>query len=214
MEVKSNMRLHSTILFITGVILICTCTTSLTGNSSETNNGVTVVARAGVIEGCAPSYSTIYLIPGTYRPFDPKLYDSVHTDTSGKFLFEVSDGNYNMFCYGCDGLSAMVRVSVNDTIVSGDTIFETLSVPGSVQGHIPSAADGVALSYFYIEGSTFFTRVGQDGYFHLDSIPEGNYTIKQLSVVNSIKFTSDTLSYEMTSTVKVSSDSVTVLKLR
>jgi hypothetical protein len=206
------MKLQPLIALIIAVLLISTCTTSLTGNSSETSNGVTVVARAGGVEGCAPPHSRVFFIPASYKPLDPKMYDSALTDTSGKFLFEVPDGDYNLFCYGSDGLSAMMQLSVNTSDVYGDTLFKKLSVPGSIKGTIPFADEDPGLSYFFIEGSMFFTQADPDGHFYLDSIPEGIYTLKHFSV-SSIK-TNQVVSHESTSLIKVSSDSLTVIKWR
>jgi hypothetical protein len=201
------------ITFVTGILLINTCTTSVTGNSSETSNGIIVVARANYIECKVPPYSSLCLFRADYKLLDEISYDSAQTDSSGKFSFTVTGGSYNLFCYGKNGLRSLTRVSVNDTVVSGDTLKDILSMPGSIEGYVPFT--GIH-SYLYLEGSTFFTYVNSNGYFRIDSIPEGVYNVKQLSTgkVNFSTGLSDTLSYEITSSVKVVSDSLVTIKWR
>jgi hypothetical protein len=208
------MKWFEIILLIALVILNVTCTSPVAGNSSETNNGVVVVATAGNVKGKAPPYTSTYLFGEHYQPFEAINFDSVLTDSTGEFEFNARSGNYNLFLYGSTGLRSLIKISLNESSGISDTVYDTLLRPGSVEGNIPT--EQFSSSYLYLEGSAFFTTVDRNGYFRLDSLPEGSYTLRLFS--NSATKISpdsvDTLSLELTSTVKIRSDSLVRLKWR
>jgi hypothetical protein len=207
------MKLFKIILLISLVILNTSCTSPVAGNSSETNNGVVVVAGAGIVKGKAPPYTSMYLIKENYQPFEAVNFDSAFTDSTGEFRFTAVGGAYNLFLYGNTGLRLLLKIALNEKTLTYDTLYDTLSLPGSVEGL--SSSPQFRSSYLFLEGSTFFTKVDSNGYFRLDSIPEGEYTLKQLAssdIKNISPETKDTLGYELTSIIKIRSDSIVTLK--
>ena len=205
------------------VVLLLSCSTGdIAGNSSETTNGLTVVARGGSIDGTAPPFSSLYLFEEKYDPFSGKHFDSVKTDTTGVFSFQVPEAGYNLFCNAENGKRAQVHIIMNADPESGDTgkdhnifrdtIHDTLKIPGNVAGYIPAwAKKNLLMSYLYLEGTPFFAFVDSvTGYYRIEDIPEGRYIIRLYTAVP--YHIPDTLSYESAKVISVKSDSTLSLK--
>lgn len=194
------------VLFI--MMIVTACGTSLTGNSSETNNGITVVAQNGTIRGKAPSYSSVFLYSNTYNPFNGLPGDSVITGESGEFKFVIQAGNYNLFCYSNGNLGAFIRISSRTFTDTGftyvnDTIYNTLLPTGKLQGYSPYTDKNRYTSYLYIVGSPFIVPADSSGYFYLEGIPAGMYTIKRYSFTQDYLQTPEFISDEFTTTINV-----------
>ena len=194
------------VLFI--MLIVTACGTSLTGNSSETNNGITVVAQSGTISGKAPPYSSVFLYSNTYNPFNGLAGDSVITGESGEFKFVIQAGNYNLFCYSNGNLGAFIRISsrtITDTgfVDVNDTIHDTLLPTGKLQGYSPYKNTNGYTSYLYIVGSSFIDAADSSGYFLLEGIPAGMYTIKRYSFVQDYLQTTEIVKDEFTTTIKI-----------
>jgi len=209
------MSRPSAIASVMAAVLFWSCGSgNIAGNSSETTNGLTIVARAGIIEGTAPSFSSLYLFDDFYDPLSGMPFDSIKTDTTGAFSFQVSGVRYNLFCYGVNGLRSRVHLTMNAESLENDTIRDTLREPGSIKGYTPPGTDMYPhKAYLYLEGTPFITVADSlSGYFRIDEIPEGQYTLKLVEEINIdqsvVPYGLDTLSQESTKYINVKRNSV------
>jgi hypothetical protein len=216
MAMKNNTLRFSVYaaLFIMQLFTACGVN-PLSGNSSETTNGVTVIAKTGGIEGVAPPYASLYLIEDTYDPLSGEPFDSVKTDTTGIFRFTSVNGGFNLLCRQSDSLQAYIHLHIGGA--TNDTLRETLFPPGSMEGYVPRDGDSL-FSYLFLEGTPFFTIADQSsGYFRIDNIPRGRYTARLYSLKSTeivITPITDTLSSETATMIDIVSDSVVTLPWR
>ena len=202
------------ILFVTGCGI-----GPVGGNSSETTNGLTAAVTTDAVEGTAPPFSTLYLIGDAYDPFSGKPFDSVATDSTGFYRFTVAQGGYNLFCRNTDTLQVRLHVLIGGTAIGvNDTLRDTLTLPGSMEGYAPLFEDTSVTSYLYLEGTPFFTIADdRSGYFRIDHIPQGRYTVKTYSVKSSqmsMTESVDTLSSESSTVIGIAADSVVTFPWR
>ena len=202
-------------------VLVWSCGTgNIAGNSSETTNGLTVIARSGTIEGTAPPFSSLHLFVDYYSPFSGIPLDSVITDSTGIFSFRAPETRYNLFCHDENGMRSYVRLTMNAVSPINDTIRDTLKTSGSLEGYAFTGTDShLKSSYLYLEGSPYFTVADSvSGYFRIDDIPEGRYTVrlfKKITVDEAIApYEHDTVSQESPKVIDVKSDSVLTVEWR
>jgi hypothetical protein len=219
MNIKNNTFRLSVYAALCILLLFTACGINpLSGNSSETTNELTVMAKKDGIEGLAPPYASLYLIKDTYDPLSGEPFDSITTDTAGIFRFTTENGGYNLFCRQSDSLQAYVHLQIGGTLPNNDTLRETLFPPGSMEGYAPRDDDSLVTSYLFLEGTPFFTIADRSsGYFRIDNIPRGRYTARQYSLKSAeiiITPITDTLSSESSTIIDIVSDSVVTLPWR
>jgi hypothetical protein len=204
------------VCIVAAFFLIISCTVSLTGNSSETNNGIIIVASNGIIEGKAPPNSSVYLYRTNFDPIVEINCDSIQTDLSGDFHFRVQNGNYHLFCYGNNRYASYTTVSTGSIYGGSDTLYDTLRKTGNLQGNLSNGQNNKLEKSVYLEGSPYYAIPDSNGYFELRNIAEGQYTIKMFSYnkkdMDPIAVT-DTISREISTVVNVVSDTTTTVGL-
>ncbi len=152
------------------------------GNSSETTNGVSVSASAGVIQGRTLPGASVGIYELAYNPFkDSGFSQDTLADDSGAFRFGgLADGSYNLVVIAKDSLRAeCIRgIPVLDDS-SYDSAVDTLGEPGSVEGTVKSE-DGtpVARAAGFIRGTPFRAMTGSGASLVLPLVPAGNYVIE------------------------------------
>lgn len=200
---------RTALLFLFLTSLIITCNISLTGNTSETTNGITVIASKGKIEGTAPPYSSLSLYRSNYEPFLVQSYDSAETDSTGTFSFLVQNDVYNLFCTATNGDKSLINI-LSDRNSSGDTINETLIKPGILQGYSRNKQYG---SYIFLKGSPFYAITDTSGFFKISGIPKGQYSLQIIIYKYAPQpVHSDTVSQLNTSTVIIESGDTTTIE--
>jgi hypothetical protein len=159
------------------------CTDNVAGNSSETNNGVTIIASNNTIEVNGSTIFKAYLFTANYNPINRTTgyCDSTLADSTGTFSFHVGTGHYNVLCIGKDG-----NQSFADILVSGnnqtDTIYDTLLSTGDCSGKSTIYASTQAAQYYVvIPGSPYKSEIDGSGNFMLSNVAPGQYALSLFS---------------------------------
>ena len=179
------MTRQSLKLFLAIAVCIgCTCGTMQLsgGNSSETNNGITIAVVNQAITGMTHPGARMGLYKTDFVPYlDTNPVPSAVADDSGYFTFgQLSAGSYNLLAY--DAIKAE-GLFVSSIPVTADSSFQ-LNYPSYVRlGFLQGTAttpDGNPLlwGYVFIPGSPFYVNTGDKGNFLLGEIPEGEYILQ------------------------------------
>jgi hypothetical protein len=152
------------------------------GNSSETNNGITIAVVNQAITGMTHPGARMGLYKTDFVPYlDTNPVPSAVADDSGYFTFgQLSAGSYNLLAY--DAIKAE-GLFVSSIPVTADSSFQ-LNYPSYVRlGFLQGTAttpDGNPLlwGYVFIPGSPFYVNTGDKGNFLLGEIPEGEYILQ------------------------------------
>jgi hypothetical protein len=168
----------------TAVSLACNCGTEQLagGNSSETNNGVTISAVNQSISGTTVPNAHVSIYDQNYKPYlTPSGFcDSTVANDSGRFSFFPSqEGHYSLIVSDVpEGRTALIAgIPVFTDSEFADT-FAILKRPGFIAGTAVDTAGNVyPLSYVYIDGSPFYTVTKNNGDFLLGPLPVGTYSI-------------------------------------
>ncbi len=163
-------------------LLRCSVGPIAAGNSSETTNGVSVSASAGVIQGRTIPAASVGIYEFTYNPFtDSGFSHDTLADDSGAFRFgDLAHGSYNLIVIAQDSLRAeCVRgIPVFDDS-SYDSTVDILGEPGSVEGTVTSQNGlPVTRAVGFIRGTSFRAMTGPGGSLLLPLVPAGNYVIE------------------------------------
>jgi hypothetical protein len=181
------------------------------GNSSETNNGITIIAMRGTIEGKAPANSKIFIYKNDYNPVLNKpdnSTDSTITNSGGFFSFRVNTGNYTVLCKDTIGLLSFSAISIDTQSLKNDTLIDTLKIPGIFQGSTTEHKSTDSLhSYGYIKGSPFMSQIDKSGECTITELPEGEYHLSfiKLNISFGPVTILDTIENKAIKTIKISS---------
>ena len=170
------------------------CSTSIAGGSSSTDNGK--VLGSMVLEGGQPATHTqVMLIPGDYNPYvnTTNLYHTV-TDDEGSYTFShISVGTYNVLAVHS---TLRTRAIISGVLVDDDTTVvqpDTLKQPGTLKIFLPDYSNPIH-GYVYLQGTTVYRELNDSSTFViLDSVPYGvinsvNYATKDSSTQAVIRY--------------------------
>ncbi len=173
------VRISVTVSFAIAVALFLHCSIGPVagGNSSETTNGVTVVASAGSLSGETVPGAFVGLYARDYVAYlNLGFSDTMVAAANGEFAFGgLEPGYYNLLVMTADSQSAGLVAGVP---VSTDSSFETgidsLTAPGSIRGTV---AGGKSWAVAFIRGTPFTDLAKADGSFEMRGVPEGTYMV-------------------------------------
>jgi hypothetical protein len=177
-------------LKIKGIIavLLFQCILQCSGGGDEVITGITPASAVGYLycyDGKAADRADIKAVPVDNLPNSfPTNYPS-HTDSKGRFEFSIPSGDYNIYCTQ-DSLRALLRVKIQGTISLPN---DTLKLPGRIDGVVRLAGGEdcrtVLIMIRGYDANLISVPIDTSGAFTLDSLAEGNYQVRFLSIYRS-----------------------------
>ncbi|MBD3344147.1 MAG: hypothetical protein GF401_03690 [Chitinivibrionales bacterium] len=207
-------RCHLWIALLLCTMLLSCSVSELAGNSSDTQNGVTVIACNGSLEGSAPSGTQLELYPVTHNPVTDSaasITGRIAAASNDSFRFEsISDGNYNLLCTKPAGENMLFLKSITIAPGTVDTLHGTLEPPGDILGMEGQTASSDSVTWHVlIMGSPFQAAVSREGNFNLAGLPAGTHRLDLLGVS---MVTENTTSLDINLDIRVVPDSSVVLQ--
>jgi hypothetical protein len=180
-----KLYLFAVLLLSLGSIFLM-CSSSIAGNSSETQNGK-VVASAHLNSICVKTEpgALVAIFDSSYNPLDTnvnarKWSDSLITGFNGSARFtSLPRGNYHIIVWD----SSSTRGAFLGPLWSGaDGDFKerwaSLRRLGRAVGTLELDSNGAGNLGVYLVGTPFISAVDSDGRFKLDRLPQGKYLLK------------------------------------
>jgi hypothetical protein len=177
----------SIVLFLF-LFITCAPDTQVTGNSSETINGIRIASGNRAITGKTRAFATVDIYSKDYWPhiaIDSQRHSdfiyvkSLHTGKNGSFSFiDLRSGSYNVivsdsskseFCY----ISKLDVLSDTTIHYVSDSLFKS----GSIQGTISKDTIFNKTAIIFIPGTPYYVETNKDGSFMIENIPKGTFSL-------------------------------------
>jgi hypothetical protein len=163
-------------------------TASTGGSGSETQNALIVISDHGRLHGVSGPQDVAGAYGGSYVPYKDSGFDTtVSSSNDGGFDFGVLDtGVYNVLVQGADGARGAFFSSIRvGPRIGPDTFGSVLGPLGSVSGTVMDTA-GIAYRQLpvYIQGSPFFDKSDDTGFFSIKDVPAGSFVLATRDVVS------------------------------
>ncbi len=164
----------------TVALLGCSSPEIVGGSSSETTNGIIVVASRGTVSGKVKTGSTVMVFNTEYNPYTEYGFtrEVVVTD-GGDFSFQVpSENSYNVIAYSESNQSLFVKdIAVTENYTS--EYRSLFSNSGTLE--VTTDTNDVDSEYpLYIEGTPFIDMAEKKAaglYFSIENMPAGAYNL-------------------------------------
>jgi hypothetical protein len=159
--------------------------TTETGGASETVNATVIIRDSSIIVKIKAEdtvFANVRLFEANYNPLKSDGYTDSAVVASGEegIKLTVANGEYNCIISDRNSAKSLLVSGLEVGAGSSDTISDTLSVCGSIEGNVPlDQFDSLKLSpaKVFLLGTNFLTEVDTLGVFNLNSIPAGSYSI-------------------------------------
>jgi hypothetical protein len=185
-------------------VLVNYCTNSVVSDTGGASETIAIIINNSTIHGKVAKHSEngqsampglhIKIYEDDYITFvdsaSINFVDSTVSDSNGEFRFTgIKTGNYNLYAQNMESGNS---VFIESIVMSGssDTLYDTLTTPGSLSGIVKtvkvvvdslndSLFDTASASLYdvYIPGSPFVSAAGTDGDFIMNSISKGMYNV-------------------------------------